>query len=172
MPCTIRPAIPADTETLGRIHAQAWQETYAAIMPPDIFAKLSTVDARTAVRRDIFAFSTPRHGHFIVENETGDAVGFGDCGPARETGTYAPAEITTLYLLRRAQGQGLGGRLLVAMLEHLAAQGFASVALKALTANEQAKGFYRHMGGRQAAEIPGDKWVETIYVWDDLNAVK
>jgi L-amino acid N-acyltransferase YncA len=168
----LRRSTIADTEILGRIHAQAWRESYAEILPESVLSTSGSVEGRTAKRLAIFEHSTAKHGHFIVEDEKGRAAGFGDCGPAVETGDYAPAEVTTLYLLREAQGKRLGRMLFQTMMRHLAAQSFPSAALKVFTANAS-RSFYEKLGGQKAGEMnvtmAGQKFPTVVYVWRDLK---
>ena len=168
----IRTSLPADTEILGQIHAQAWRETYGRVISSNILDKLASVERRTQIRRDIFAHTTPDHAHYLVEKD-GAVVGFGDCGPAREVADIAKAEITTLYLLRHAQGVGAGGALLRKMLEHLADRNFPDAALKVFADNEGAIDFYRHLGGTKKGSISEEIGAVTLPVvlihWDNLS---
>ncbi|MDE2028954.1 MAG: GNAT family N-acetyltransferase [Alphaproteobacteria bacterium] len=172
----IRPSTPADTEILGKIHAQAWRETYGDIVPADILATAASVEHRTEIRKKIFAHSKPDCGHFLIDSDAGEIVGFGDCGPARDVKIYAPGEIYTLYLLRAAQGRALGGRLLRHMLGYLAAQGFDGAALEVFAKNDSTIGFYKHLGGREIArkdtEMGGVSLPVAVFVWDDLQSFK
>jgi L-amino acid N-acyltransferase YncA len=169
MPYTIRPSDISDTEILGKVHSQAWEETYPGLIPADTLAKIGSIEARTAARREIFVSATSLSAHFLVEDSAGKVVGFGDCGPAREVGQFAPAEIITLYLLREAQGKGVGKKLLFRMLAHLCEKDFSAAALKTNAGSDNSNNFYRHCGGHAVAEIPGKEWMNTVYVWDNLK---
>ena len=169
MKYSIRPSTPDDIEALGRVHSLVWQETYRGLLPDDVLMVAGSVEKRTAIRREIFTHTSPRHAHFMVEDETGKLVGFSDCGPAREVGEFAPAEITTLYLLHEAQGKGLGRELLARMLRHLAEQGYGAAALSVLLANTESRCFYEKCGGqlvREAVKNIGGKDIPiAIYRW-------
>ena len=169
----IRPSLVSDTETLGRVAAQAWQESYAAIMPSQVMAKAATVERRTEIRRGFFEKTTPDWAHFLVETEEGEIVGFCDCGPADELKNFAPAEIFTIYLLQSAQGQGLGKQMLLMMLKHLAKRGFGKVVLEADDLNEKAKQFYEKMGGKKVKDIEkifaATSLPMAVYMWSDLK---
>lgn len=172
----IRPSTLSDTETLGRIHAQAWRESYTGLLSEELIANAGSIERRTTIRRRMFADSTPEWGHFLVETEQGEVVGFGDCGPAHEVKEFASAEIFTLYLLRSAQGQGIGKKLLLKMLGHLANLGFENAALKANIKNEKALRFYQHLGGaevqRMEANYDGVIVPLVVYAWYDLKIFK
>jgi ribosomal protein S18 acetylase RimI-like enzyme len=165
----------SDTEILGQVHARASHETYTDVVPADALAKMGSVEWRSGIRRGMFERSTPDWGHFLVESAAREVMGFGDCGPAYKPDItlFAPLEIYTLYLLRAAQGHGLGGALLKHMLAHAASRGFEKAALSVLANNESALGFYRHMGGtevsRSDSDLTGTKLPTAIYLWTGLK---
>ncbi len=57
------------------------------------------------------------------------------------------AEIATLYLLRSAQGTGLGRALFIAGARVMAARGAGALVLWVLRDNLNARGFYERLGG-------------------------
>src|SRR5690242_9477168 len=73
-------------------------------------------------------------------------VGYAQGGPSRR-GLPGEAEIATLYLLRIAQGHGLGAQLMAETARALAAQGANSLMISVLRDNIRARRFYEHMGG-------------------------
>ena len=171
----IRRSLVSDTEVLGRVAAQAWNESYATIMPEAALAKSATVERRTEIRREFFAKTTPDWAHFLVETEKGNIVGFCDCGPVdkSESKEFGSSEILAIYLLRPAQGQGLGKRMFRMMLKHLAERGFDSAVLDVFMKNEKAIRFYEGMGGKKKAEMTrefaGTSLPLAVYMWSDLK---
>jgi L-amino acid N-acyltransferase YncA len=169
----IRPSTLADAAALGRVHARAWRESYAGIVPESVLATAGSVEMRTAKMRAALASSTPMHGRFLVETDNGRVAGFGDCGPPLEVGDYAPAEIYRLYLLHEAQGRGLGPRLFLAMLKFLAEKGFTSAAGKIFNTNRKSRRFFEHCGGQKVGEMDvelgGMKFPTTIYLYPELK---
>ena len=87
----------------------------------------------------------------------------------------ADAEVFTLYVLRHAQGAGVGRALLRASARVLKAQGAGSLMLFVLTRNERARGFYERMGGETFAEVASHGWgsglTETAYRWKDIDSL-
>jgi ribosomal protein S18 acetylase RimI-like enzyme len=169
----IRRSLVSDTEVLGRVCAQAWRETYADILPTKSLAIEGSVEYRTKVRRELYSHPTPDCANFLVETEKGEVVGFADCGPVDRLKDYAPAEIFTIYLLLSAQGQGLGKKMFLMMLKHLADRGFDKVALDGFAANERAMQFYRQMGGKEVEKLyrdySGTSLPLAVYMWSDLK---
>ncbi len=105
-----------------------------------------------------------------MAEQEGRIVGFCRGGPARSGGAVplgTEAEIYAIYLLDAVKRQGVGGRLLRGVLDHLAAQGFASAGLWVLTENTPARHFYESLGGipgaQQSIEIRGEALTETAY---------
>jgi GNAT superfamily N-acetyltransferase len=95
-------------------------------------------------------------------------------GKIREAIETADAEIYSLYLLRDAQGRGIGRGLLRVVAAVLQEQGFTSVALWVLERN-RSRGFYESCGGRLAMsrviEIGGARLMEVAYWWPELSVL-
>jgi GNAT superfamily N-acetyltransferase len=106
-----------------------------------------------------------------VAERRGALVGFGHSGKIREAVETADAEIYSLYLLREAQGRGIGRALLKVTASVLQRQGFGSLALWVLERN-RSRVFYERCGGRLAnsrvIEIGGARLMEVAYWWPDL----
>ena len=87
----------------------------------------------------------------------------------------ADAEITTLYVLRCAQGQGLGRALMKDLARTLAARGAGSLVIWVLRDNLRARGFYETMGGELAGErterVGGWSVPSVGYRWADIGLV-
>ena len=167
------PAGPSDAEDVARIHVAAWRETYRGLLPDAFLARMSEVGhARRFARallhpgeRDVILVAADRHGI------TGYAAG----GPSRSN-AKGEAEIATLYLLRAAQGQGVGQRLMADTARALASQGATSLMISVLRDNTRARGFYEHLGGEPEAPRrepgPGGQLLyEVAYRWSDIRSL-
>jgi ribosomal protein S18 acetylase RimI-like enzyme len=162
-------ATPADLAELGRLHVQAWRETYPGLVPDAVIARLDASE-RTAIWRGVLA----RGGRIRLARRDGALVGFGASGAQREPELMPYAgEFYAIYLLRRAQGGGLGRALMAAMAGDLLAQGMAAANLWVLDGNHLASGFYAALGGRvvhqRAFRERGWEGRDTAYAWDDLT---
>jgi ribosomal protein S18 acetylase RimI-like enzyme len=167
----ISPAGPADAVALGRVHVQSWRETYPGILPQ---AALNRMSAAAHGRRFRHELGQVRDGHVTLIAEGPDgAVGY--AAGALRSGRGADAEVFTLYVLREAQGAGVGRGLLRASARVLKAQGAGSLMLFVLTRNERARGFYERLGGEAFAEVATQGWgeglTETAYRWADIAAL-
>jgi ribosomal protein S18 acetylase RimI-like enzyme len=149
----------------------AWRETYRGLLPDAYLARMSV---EGHARR--FAHALTKPGPDDVTLALADRwglQGYAQGGPSRR-GVPGEAEVATLYLLRAAQGQGLGRRLLAAIARALAARGARSLVISVLRDNIGARGFYEHLGGeaepaRQERGPGGALLYEVAYRWTDIT---
>ncbi|MCW3477277.1 GNAT family N-acetyltransferase [Limobrevibacterium gyesilva] len=161
-------AVAADAAELGRMHVQSWRETYPGLLPDSLLAGLDPVQ-RGARWAEIIATGCRL---FVVRDAAG-IVGFGSCGDQRAAELPYSGEITALYVLRRAQRQGVGRRLMDVLARDLAAAGHHSAALWVMHGNDPAIRFYTALGGRPVAEKDNSHDGVTTrsigYAWDDVT---
>ena len=150
---------PQDREGRAQVHYQAWQETYTGLMPESVLAAHTLEQCRKSAndRRS----SNSSNTFVALDRKNGDRVaGFGTLSyHARDFVSVPEAgEIVALYVLKEFQGLGLGKDLL----EHcLAWIPRPNVVLFVLKGNDNAVGFYEHMGFRFTGhEIEKDGLVE------------
>jgi ribosomal protein S18 acetylase RimI-like enzyme len=164
----ICPAGPGDAVDLARVHVQAWRETYPGLLPKSYLDGLSVQRHARQWRRRLMSVAEVT----LAAEGAGGLVGYCSGGQARgrEDGL---AEITTLYLLREAQDEGLGRRLLTDTARVLAARGALSLVIWVLRDNTRARGFYEHLGGKLDAargEMVGGKIIPSVaYRWERLG---
>lgn len=167
------PAGPADAEALAYAHVTSWRETYRGLLPDAYLARMSeTAHARR------FAHQLLKPGPDDVTLAAADRwgiVGYAQGGPSRRSAP-GEAEIATLYLVRAAQGRGLGGRLLRDAARALAEHGARSLVISVLRDNTPARRFYEHLGGeaepvRLEPGPAGGMLHEVAYRWPDIRAL-
>jgi ribosomal protein S18 acetylase RimI-like enzyme len=173
----IRRANRNDATEIGRVYVETWQSTYAGILPDTMLAQMSDVRQAAWWRRALGEPGEAR-GIFVAEDTEMGVVGFGSCGPVRETpdgldGTEARVgEVYTLYVEPDFQNQGLGRRLLDSMFRQLQADGYDTAVLWML-ANNPNRFFYEGMGGRivgaQRDRFAGTSVSEIAYAWRHLE---
>ena len=136
----IRPMEEADIPARALVHCRAWEETYRGLIPDAVLDSMTPEAVEAAVR------ALPMET-LVAEGPEGIA-GFVCFSPeARDfTARRNTSEIAALYLLRSAQGLGLGRRLLEAALDHLPPR--QDVVLYVLDKNRRAIRFYESMGFR------------------------
>ena len=152
---TIRDAIPGDAEALAQLKLITCRETFleggcAIPYPPaDLAVFEATSYGLDKVRAEL---ADPKHHTWVVEdggNGAGGAlVAYAHVGPCKlPHADVAPGdeELYQLYLLRSAQGAGLGKKLLDLSMDYLAREGRA-VWLGVWSGNAKARHVYEGRG--------------------------
>lgn len=178
----IRPAAPDDAPALASLHVRSWRETYAGLMPEPLLTRMT--DSAMQARREVSwrqGVADPTQVVRLAEMD-GQVVGLASGGPLRphpglpaeQLPAEYDAELYTLYLLRAAQGRGLGRRLVAEVAGGLGQQGFRGLALWVLAANPT-RAFYGHLGGallgQRTEETPYGELQEVAYGWQTLEAL-
>jgi ribosomal protein S18 acetylase RimI-like enzyme len=174
-PASLRKATLEDAPAIARIHVASWRETYRGILPDMMLAMLSTETREAAWRRILAAPAAFHVEAALVAELAGEPVGFGTCGRQRDARLAADGlkgEIGAIYLLRAAQGRGLGLSLMRRMFSELRSIGLDSAALWVLNDNRAARLFYERLGGAivgERDEVRGEATLrETAYGWRHL----
>jgi len=166
----VSPAGPADAAELARVHVRSWRETYPGLLPQQALDRMSLPVHARRFRAEL---THPRPGRaiLIAEGPAG-AVGYASCGLLTGDARAADAEVHTLYVLRAAQGAGVGRALMRGAARMLRAQGAGSLMVFVLTRNAPARRFYERLGGETFAEVTSSGWgadlTETAYRWTDI----
>jgi ribosomal protein S18 acetylase RimI-like enzyme len=167
---SIRQARLQDARAIGRIEVETWRAAYAGMVSDRVLLAMSE-ERQTA---SWGGFLRHRPGDVFVAQPASGIVGFGNCGPQRDTSFGFAGEVYTLYVTPDAQGQGLGRQLLLALFGRLLHCGHRSALVWVLRANP-ARFFYERLGGKLALRRPlpvGGEPVEAVgYGWSDLRAL-
>jgi len=129
-----RPATVEDAESIARVHATSWRETYGRLVEDPDTNPWFDVDRRVGMWRTYLedgVFSTT-----VAEDPTG-VIGFAAAQRAVEPDAVRPEELAMLYVLERAQGTGVGQALLDGVL------GGRPASLWVAADNPRAHAFYR-----------------------------
>lgn len=172
MSFVVFPAGPADAEALAQVHVTSWRETYRGLLS-DAFLGRMSVEAHA--RRWRWSLTYPRPDEVILAAAgRRGLVGYASGGPSRAQ-REGEAEIATLYVLRAAQGQGLGRQLVVEAARVFAARGANSLMISVLRDNIRARGFYEHLGGApeepRLETGPAGLLHEVAYRWSDIRTL-
>jgi GNAT superfamily N-acetyltransferase len=162
----VRAAKEQDANAIAHVHIQSWLTTYSGIVPENYLATLNEAE-RVLLWQDWLT----RDIHVHVAEQDGELVGFISGGQIREPLRQYDAELFAIYLLDRAQGQGLGTVLLHKLAESLAAKGFKGMTVWVLEQNP-ATHFYEKSGATRISgkeiEIGGALLQEVAFAWPDL----
>lgn len=146
----LRPALLSDAPAIGRVHCRAWRETYTGLLPDAMLARLSEERSAENFRREGCR-------NLLVAELDGETVGFCGYGPWRGSAPDPTlGEIVGLYVLQKAQRQGIGTRLLQSALDVLQSGGCTRAALWVLDSNAHAIGYYASRGFRDTGLIQGE----------------
>jgi GNAT superfamily N-acetyltransferase len=107
----------------------------------------------------------------FVADQQGSVVGYGSCSEQRNEllrGRGFTGEVSELYVLRSAQGQGAGSGLMKAMASALLERGHSALSLWVLEQNMPARRFYERLGGVPIGRKP-NRVPEIAYAWTDLS---
>jgi GNAT superfamily N-acetyltransferase len=159
-----------DAEAIGRIEVETWRSTYPGMLADRVLLDMSPT--RRAAFWAHLLRACPGEVWVWEDDRTG-LQGFGHCSRERDSYGY-DGEITMLYVLPDAQGEGIGRELLLTLLARLADLGCASAIVWVLRDNP-ARFFYEHLGAKLVLQrrIPvGGQAVETLgYGWKRLTAL-
>jgi GNAT superfamily N-acetyltransferase len=165
-----------DAQELGQIHVASWRETYPGLVPDELIAALSAERRGHAWEQMLQrpeSFGSPVV-YLAVEGRR--TVGFGCCEMQRHEGMLSlgyQGDFSSIYVLKMAQGRGVGTRLIGLMADDLRSRGCASAGVWVLDRNERARRFYERLGAveiaRKQEERPAGTLIEVGYGWRDLR---
>lgn len=168
----IREAVRHDCDAIGVVHVAAWRETYADLLSDATLAGLSPERRADMWRRWCDAGDPDRL--LLVAGDGEGLSAFAACRrlpPSEPIGTEG--EVTAIYVLRRAQRQGIGLGMMRGLFAFMGGRGMASAGLWVLRENGGARAFYRGLGGvegiERSGEADGHRHVEVGCVWCPLT---
>lgn len=159
----IRRARASDVAALARVQVDSWRETYRGMLPEAHLAALSYAGHERLWRRTL---AGPNVTFLAVLG--GQIVGLASGGRSRTHRGFS-GELQLLYVLRSAQGRGVGRALFDAVHYGLAVAGMPDLVVWVLAANKPARAFYEHLGlepvGRATSLLGGIRLEEVAYGW-------
>ena len=167
----IRKAVPTDAKDITPIHIQCWQEAYAGLLPQSY---LDQLDKSYERRLQWWTkLTTEKDKAVFVAEQENQIIGFAAVEPARDKSMEGYGELTSIYLLKKYHGQGIGQALLKMGLNQLKEWNYTKAYCWVLENNPTIK-FYEKSGAKfngtkKSIELGGQKLIELAYVWDDLN---
>ncbi|MGN6244190.1 MAG: GNAT family N-acetyltransferase [Motilibacteraceae bacterium] len=122
---SVRPARAGDAPALGAVQAAVWRRAYADVLPAEVLESLDAEDLAEPWRQAVVAPPSPRH-RVLVALAGADVVGFAAVAPSEDDDVepMVDAEVLALLVAPEAAGAGHGSRLLQAVVDVLAGDGF------------------------------------------------
>jgi GNAT superfamily N-acetyltransferase len=165
---SIRAATEHDAVAISHVHVQSWRTTFAGIVPEEYLATLDEAERALLWREWLI-----RDIQVYIADLDGEIVGFISGGAIREPLQTCDAELYAIYLLERAQRQGIGTALLKKLAESLLSKGFTSMIVWVLEKNPW-RNFYERSSAQivtaKDIQIGGVMLSEVSYGWPDLQA--
>ena len=166
----IRMARPGDVSEIANVHVNSWRETYRDLLPASYLAQLNfrkKIDAWQKVITEKEKFAV-----FVAEDRVG-VIGFATFEAARDVTWEGHGEVSSIYLLKRFKGRGVGKALLNSGMHELVKRDFKQAYCWVLEGNPTVD-FYVHSGAAFSGvikddEIAGQKIKELAYVWNTLD---
>ncbi len=199
MSIQLRDAVPADAESIARLHVAAWRVGYRGVLPD---ALLDGLDLAAWTERRRGHLEHPAAGiHNTVAVDGDEILGWGSRGPSRDDDDdpQRVGEIYGIYVDPDRWGAGVGRALVDHCLEDLHRQGYEQATLWVLEENPRARGLYeaagmavdggrkpcgvkgitspsvryrRRLRGEDAVEDPDARWVEVALLSDLEGGMK
>jgi len=152
---------PDDLPALAALHVRAWNETYPHVKNPP------TYELRERQWREQFAVTDGSWFCFVVENSTGELIGFakGKDYCESELPEFS-GELNKIYLLREHQRKGLGRKLMGHVVRRFLARSISTMVLFAEPQNPSCR-FFETLGGERLLGVDGQ--FHGGYGWRDLR---
>jgi len=166
----IRKANIYDISDIAKVHVEAWNTTYDRIMSREY------LDGFTVERRKKFWLKFINEGKsvYVVEEKSGEIVGFAVPKIARSDSNEALGEVSAMYILEKYQRQGIGKKLLITCARLLRNVDIEKMVIWVLKDNP-ACGFYKAMGGEEVDaridRIDNKDLLKLAYKWDNLSSL-
>lgn len=165
----VRNASLEDASNIAQVHVDAWIQTYEGLIPED-YIKAQTLEKREALWCKIISKNL---AHVLVAEQNHNLIGFASFGQDTHSPTPNSYELTSIYLLPKDTGRGVGKALYSECekrLQHLQA---ASVSLWVLDTNHRAINFYNKLGfeatGKSNKERSGNITLNDLEMIKRLN---
>jgi len=165
--------MPTDAPAIAEVRVNAWRATYRGMIP-DSYLDAMKVEDSAALWDKVLSAAPNTTSTFVAEAD-GRVVGFASGMLKPEAKLGFDAELTGIYVVRDAQGAGIGKRLVAAVAAAQRSHGATAMIVWVIAANKTARAFYEKLGGELVLEQPftwdGMDLVEAGYGFRDLNAL-
>ncbi len=152
----VRPARAGDAADLARIQVASWLSAYAGLIPAHVLTELTRTEAQIRWheqwQRSVAAPPTSRHRVLVAVETTQDrkriVTAFASFGPASDPDLWpaTDAELYELCVHPQHTGRGHGSRLLNALADTIAEDGFQTVCAWALESDLPLRTFLESSG--------------------------
>lgn len=161
-----------DIKAISKIYIDTWKTTYNGLVPDNFLNELSYEEAEKKWM-NFFSDQLDQSFIYVALNDFGESIGF---AAARSSSDQEfKGELYALYLLPKAQGLGVGRRLISAIAEHFMEEGISSMMVWVMKNNKSGCGFYKRLGGEyythRESEFGGFLVEDEAYGWKDISVL-
>lgn len=131
-----------DFDAAAALVNAGWRQTYAGYVNPALLREEGCAERARALRAD---FESGRLAEYVWE-ESGKVLALLSMGSTADAEPVGAFEIWRLYVTRKAQGRGIGGRMLAFAEAYAWERGFSVAVIWAFRENRRAVAFYQKYG--------------------------
>lgn len=167
----VRRAKLDDAQGIAKVHVDSWRTTYNGIIPNDYLDNLSYNQ-----RTELWKKNIAKEDNYVVvaENNEGQIIGFADAWKRDNNVVKNSGDLTSIYLLKKYQGMGIGKSLLKKLFDYFKQVGYEKIFVEVLEENKT-RFFYEYYGAKIVKtvqiKISGKILNELIYEWDNVDEV-
>ena len=167
----IREATGEDAEGIAKVHVDSWRTTYKNILPSDFLERLSYTQ-----RKESWIKNISRDGNyvFIAEDHDGQIVAFADGGKREGNHVDHSGDLTSIYVLEKFQGMGIGKKLVKQLFSKFADLEYRIIFVEVLEDNKS-RYFYDSLGAEllktEQIKISGKELNLLVYQWKDIRTL-
>ena len=173
----VRKAQESDAAALAHVLVDSMRSAHRDHIPEASLMKLTYEESErnwARALREINETTESEEWVYIAEDDAETPVGVAMSGPERNSHPLYAGEVYVLYVLPAYHRQGIGRRLLEAVVEQLIRQEMPSLLIRVLKANALAHRFYEALGGQlvleeQQVEEDGTVLEMVAYGWTDAS---
>jgi len=155
----IEPACTKDAAALAAVYIRSYHAVYRNILPDEYLDNLSYPSTTVAF---LSKLAHPQRS-MLVARQQGVLIGYGYFGSQSMPELPYDGEIVELYIRPESIGQGVGKKLVYAMMEAMAAGGLRSYNAWCLSLNTPACRFY--------TSLKAQKLIEGPITWPDIEDI-
>lgn len=164
----IRQAHIDDAEGIGQVHVDSWRSTYKGLISNKFLDNLSYADKEAQWKTNLTDSS-----HFIIVAEiNSQIVGYAAAQHPPGNNIENASHLTSIYILKEHQGNGIGKQLLYEMFTYFNRQNISSVYVEILKENATTC-FYEKFGAKFVRDfdiqIGGRALKESLYLWPSVK---
>ncbi|MEF2098178.1 GNAT family N-acetyltransferase [Bacillus sp. CFBP9009] len=167
----IRKAMEQDVRGIANVHINSWKTTYKGILPDQY---LSSMNLEAKKKNWLRNLKMLHNATFVAESDNGEIIGFAAGGPEQTNDPHIQGEVYAIYFLQEYQRQGLGRKMIKAVIHELMIMEHQNLIIWALKDNPSC-GFYRALGGQVRAEktvkMAGIELIEVGFGWEDIQDI-